>query len=101
MAPNADDQAFLSAWSRAEAFIEQAAPEFIILQCGADSVAGDPLTHLGYSAEAHAHAAKSLVQIAETHCKGRMLAVGGGGYNRDNLAHAWCNVVKSMIPKGE
>ena len=101
MAPNAGDQTFLSVWPKVEAFIEQAKPEFIILQCGADSVAGDPLTHLKYSAEAHAHAAKSLAQIADIHCKGRMLAVGGGGYNRENLAHAWCNVVKAMILEGE
>lgn len=101
MPPNAGDQAFHSAWLKVEAFIEQAAPEFIILQCGADSVAGDPLTHLGYSAEAHAQAAKSLARTADVHCQGRMLAVGGGGYNRDNLAHAWCNVVKAMIPQGE
>ncbi len=98
MAPNADDQAFLSAWAKAEAFITEAQPEFIILQCGADSVAGDPLTHLKYSAKAHAQAAKSLAHIADAHCSGRMLAVGGGGYNRDNLAQAWCNVVEAMIP---
>jgi len=101
MAPNAGDQAFLSAWAKAEAFIQQAQPEFIILQCGADSVAGDPITHLNYSAKAHAHAAESLAHIADTCCDGRMLAVGGGGYNRDNLAQAWCNVVQAMIPKSE
>jgi len=101
MAPNADDQAFLSAWPEAEAFVRQAKPEFIILQCGADSVAGDPLTHLQYSAKAHARAAQSLAQIADTYCNGRMLAVGGGGYNRNNLAQAWCNVVEAMIPDGE
>jgi len=101
MPPNADDQRFLSAWPKVEAFIMQAEPEFIILQCGADSVAGDPLTHLRYSAKAHAHASESLARIADTCCEGKMLAVGGGGYNRDNLAQAWCNVVEAMIPQGE
>ncbi len=97
MPPNADDPKFSSAWRKAETFISQAKPDFIILQCGADSVAGDPLSHLKYSAKAHAQAAKSLAHIADTQCKGRMLAVGGGGYNRDNLAQAWCNVVEAMI----
>jgi len=97
MAPHSGDEAFFSAWAKAESFIEQTKPEFIILQCGADSIAGDPLTHLNYSAKAHGTAAKALTRIAETYCNGRMIAVGGGGYNRDNLAQAWCNVVEAMM----
>ncbi|VAX11707.1 Deacetylases, including yeast histone deacetylase and acetoin utilization protein [hydrothermal vent metagenome] len=96
--PEADDQAFLQAWSKVEEFITQAKPEFIILQCGADSIAGDPITHLKYSTQAHAHAAASLSHIADSTCAGRLLAVGGGGYNRDNLARAWSGVVAAMIP---
>lgn len=99
--PGADDRAFLRAWPRVEAFIAEAQPEFIILQCGADSIGGDPLTHLQYSPEAHAHAAASLAAIADAACGGRLLAVGGGGYNRDNLARAWTAVVEAMIPAGE
>jgi len=98
MPPGADDNAFFQAWPKVEAFITQTQPEFIILQCGADSIAGDPLTHLKYSIQAHKHAAASLSRIADTTCAGRLLAVGGGGYNRDNLAHAWSGVVEAMIP---
>jgi acetoin utilization protein AcuC len=28
---------------------------------------------------------------------GRVLALGGGGYNRGNLAAAWNNVVEALI----
>jgi acetoin utilization protein AcuC len=98
MAPGANDNAFFLAWPKVEEFITQARPEFIILQCGADSIAGDPLTHLKYSIQAHTHAAASLARIADSTCAGRLLAVGGGGYNRDNLARAWSGVVKAMIP---
>lgn len=96
MAPGSDDRAFFQAWEQAEAFIEAAAPEFILLQCGADSLAGDPLTGLRYTEAAHAHAAKRLRAIADRHAGGRLLALGGGGYDLDNLARAWTAVVREM-----
>ncbi len=95
--PGADDEVFFQLWVQAEAFVEKARPEFIILQCGADSLAGDPITHLRYSASAHAHATRALCRIADRHCDGRILGLGGGGYNRDNLAAAWVAVVRSML----
>ena len=97
MPPGADDRAFLRAWESVETFIESAAPEFILLQCGADSLAGDPLTHLAYSSTAPRHAASRLCILAERHCQGRLLALGGGGYNLHNLASAWCAVVEAML----
>ena len=39
-------------------------PEFILLHCGADSLDGDPITHLRFSEAAHAHAAARLCAIA-------------------------------------
>jgi acetoin utilization protein AcuC len=97
MPPGAHDQVFFEVWERAEAFIDRARPEFILLQCGADSLAGDPLTHLAYSSEAHRHAAGRLRALADVHCSGRLLALGGGGYSLTNLAEAWCAVVDAML----
>jgi acetoin utilization protein AcuC len=31
---------------------------------------------------------------------GRVLGMGGGGYNRRNLARAWTRVVKSFLEAG-
>ena len=92
----AGDDDFFAAWERAEAFVDAHAPEFILLQCGADSIAGDPITHLQYTPAAHAHAARRLCALAERHCQGRLLAMGGGGYNRDNLARAWTAVLAEL-----
>lgn len=97
MPPDADDDAFLRAWERVEAFIDAARPEFILFQCGADSLAGDPITHLRYSSAAHAHAARRLCALADTHARGRLLAMGGGGYNRRNLALAWTAVLEQLV----
>ncbi|UCG72310.1 MAG: acetoin utilization protein AcuC [Chromatiales bacterium] len=95
--PGAGDRDFLAAWERAEAFLEAAAPEFILLQCGADSLAGDPITHLQLTAEAHGEVAARLARLADRHCAGRMVGTGGGGYNRDNLARGWTAVVQALV----
>lgn len=100
MAPGAGDAEFRIAWERVEAYLNAARPEFIILQCGADSLAGDPITHLQYSPAAHAHAAARLCDLADRHCAGRLLATGGGGYNRRNLASAWTAVVRAFVEHG-
>jgi acetoin utilization protein AcuC len=97
MPPGADDNAFLAAWERVEAFVRAARPQFIILQAGADSLAGDPLTHLEFTAQAHGHAAARLTALAQECCSGWVLALGGGGYNRVSLAAAWNAVVAGLI----
>jgi acetoin utilization protein AcuC len=97
MRPDAGDEDFFAAWQRVEAFLDAQRPEFILFQCGADSISGDPITHLRFSTAAHAHAATRLCAIADRHCDGRLLAMGGGGYNRRNLALAWCAVLEAMV----
>jgi len=97
MPPEAGDEQFYPAWERVETFIDRHRPEFILFQCGADSIAGDPITHLRYTPAAHRHAAQRLKRLADQHCQGRLLAMGGGGYNRGNLALAWTAVVKALL----
>jgi acetoin utilization protein AcuC len=97
MPPGAGDDQFREAWERVETYLEAARPEFILFQCGADSLEGDPITHLRYSEEAHAHAAERLCALADATASGRVLAMGGGGYNRRNLARAWTRVVRAFV----
>ena len=97
MPPGADDEAFFRVWAQVERFVDKARPEFILLQCGADSLAGDPITHMAYSSAAHRHAATRLCQLADRHCQGRLLALGGGGYDLKNLADTWCAVIEAML----
>ncbi len=94
--PEAGDDEFIEAFAKVEQFVDDSKPELIILQCGADGLAGDPITHLQYSPKAHRHAADLLHQLAHKHCQGRIIALGGGGYNRANISAAWTEVVKSF-----
>jgi acetoin utilization protein AcuC len=95
--PGADDEFFASVWPRVTAHLKKFAPEFIILQCGADSLEGDPITHLRFSARVHGQAARELAELADELGHGRVLALGGGGYNRANLAQAWTTVVENLM----
>jgi acetoin utilization protein AcuC len=95
--PGADDETFAQVWPRVLAHLQKYEPEFIILQSGADSLEGDPITHLRFSPEVHGRAARDLKALAESLGHGRVLALGGGGYNRTNLAQAWTAVVENLL----
>jgi len=101
MAPGSSDDEFLGAWQEALEFMETAAPEFILLQCGADSLNGDPLTHMKYSANAHYRAAFDLARLADRFGHGRLVAMGGGGYNLHNIAKGWCAVVHGLLDSSD
>ena len=97
MAPGSDDAAFQLIWPEVEDFLRDRKPEIILFQAGADCIAGDPITHLQYSPQVHTFVTKRLCAIADEYCEGRMLAMGGGGYNLTNLALAWNSVLKAML----
>lgn len=95
--PNVQDKDFYNAWKKIEDFLARVKPEFVILQAGADSVRGDPITHMALTPDAHAHATRQLCRIADEHCQGRLLVTGGGGYNRGNIAKTWTAVLEALI----
>ena len=94
--PGDGDAQFREQWNEVEVLIERTEPEFILLQCGADGLEGDPLAHLRLTEEAHAHAATRLRALADRICGGRIVATGGGGYNLANIGRAWTRVVQAL-----
>ncbi|MEM8630360.1 MAG: acetoin utilization protein AcuC [Pseudomonadota bacterium] len=63
------------------------APEAIVLQCGADAVAEDPLARLNLSNNAHWAIVAALRPLAP-----RYLVLGGGGYNPWSVGRLWTGV---------
>jgi len=94
--PGATDSDFISAFMKIENFINSMNFELIIFQCGADGLSGDPLTHLRYTEKSHEYAAKALHKVAHDKSHGRIIGLGGGGYNKQNLAIAWKKVVETF-----
>ena len=95
--PGAGDHEFAEAWPRVERHFEEYPPEFVVFQCGADGLNGDPLAGLRYTSQTHALAASSLCALADRHAQGRIMAFGGGGYDRGNLGKAWSAVLAELL----
>lgn len=94
--PGSGDKEFIEAFDRVEEFVRKSNPEMIFFQCGADGLAMDPITDLSYSSAAHLYASRKLHRLAHEVCRGRILAMGGGGYNPANVAAAWVAVAKEL-----
>ena len=97
LAPGAGDAEFFAAWVAVERFLDRFAPEFVIVQCGADGLSGDPLADLRLTPAVHTRVIRSLRALASRHARGRLMAFGGGGYRLDNLSMAWCAVLEALL----
>lgn len=64
------------------------APDAIVLQCGADAVAEDPLSRLALSNNAHWDFVAAVMSLG---CP-RLLVLGGGGYNPWSVGRLWTGV---------
>lgn len=95
--PGAGDEELIQAAKELEAFASEASPELIILQAGADGLASDPLTHLTYSLRGYIAMVSKVRELADRLCNGRLVAVGGGGYDRRALAAAWVGLVEELV----
>ena len=94
--PGEGDERSKDILPKLETFATKAKPDFIIFQAGADGLAGDPLGGLRYSQVFHRSVAALLHKVSHDVCGGRMIVLGGGGYDVENCAKAWSAVVKEM-----
>jgi acetoin utilization protein AcuC len=62
-------------------------PQAVMLQCGADAIAEDPLSRLALSNGAHRAVVQALMGVAP-----RLIVLGGGGYNPWSVARCWAGV---------
>ncbi|MBP1999316.1 acetoin utilization protein AcuC [Paenibacillus shirakamiensis] len=56
-------------------------PDIIVSQHGCDAHAFDPLSHMHCSMNIYQQMPAIIHELAHTHCQGRWVAVGGGGYD--------------------
>jgi acetoin utilization protein AcuC len=86
-----EDESFLAAF---DAIVPELAdafrPDVLVVQTGCDAHALDPLTHLRCTTGLFEGLMARIVAIAESHCDGRIVATGGGGYAiREVVPRAW------------
>lgn len=62
-------------------------PQVVLVQCGADALADDPLSRLRLTNRALWRAVRQLDRVAE-----KMIVLGGGGYNPWSVARCWTGI---------
>jgi len=60
-------------------------PSAVVLQCGADSLAGDRLGVFNLSSRGHANCVRFVKSFNRP-----LIVLGGGGYSIRNVPRAWC-----------
>jgi len=79
------DEAYMKAFNTiAPPLIAAYNPDVMVLQLGADALAGDPLAHLYLTNNVYVEVINCLLSFNKP-----ILATGGGGYNLDNTVRAW------------
>jgi acetoin utilization protein AcuC len=74
-------------------------PEIILLQSGADSHKGDPLTHLSITVKTYYEIASWLHKYVHEMCYGKIMIFGGGGYLLSNVARCLVKVLSVFLEK--
>jgi acetoin utilization deacetylase AcuC-like enzyme len=61
-------------------------PELVLVSAGFDAHVADPIGSLGLETEDFTTLSRDVLDVARTHCKGRLVSCLEGGYNLDALA---------------
>ncbi|WP_093137702.1 acetoin utilization protein AcuC [Salinibacillus kushneri] len=77
-----EDDSFLEVYDKSlREITEHFNPDIIVSQNGVDAHAFDPLTHLCGTMRIYEYIPKLAHNLAHEYCKGRWIALGGGGYD--------------------
>jgi acetoin utilization protein AcuC len=64
-------------------------PEIIVMQFGADGHIDDPLVGLSLTTRTYIEVARTIHKLSHEISNGKLLVLGGGGYNPNNTARCW------------
>ncbi|MGH7609714.1 MAG: histone deacetylase family protein, partial [Candidatus Dormibacteria bacterium] len=68
--------------------LERHRPQLLLVSCGYDALAGDPLAALELAPETYQEAAAMLAEVAQQTCQGRLLWLLEGGYDLEAMPEA-------------
>lgn len=96
--PGSGTAAFRKAWEvlilpALEAF----RPELLVISAGFDAHKADPLAQLRLEAADFAWLTGKLLEVARTHCQGRVVSLLEGGYDLDALAESAAAHVRALM----
>jgi len=71
-------------------------PELILVSCGFDILAGDPMGTMRVSGAGVAYMTRILLELAEECCQGKLLLTLEGGYDLDNMRNGTLAVLTEL-----
>ena len=93
-----DGAQVLAAWrERLLPAIDAFAPQLLLISAGFDAHRDDPLANLRLDAEDFATLTSEFVQLAKTHCDGRVVSFLEGGYDLQALADSAVAHVRALL----
>jgi len=93
----AGDQDYLPAFEEiVPKFFEWFRPEVVVAQLGVDAHYSDPLTSLNVTLTGYTQMVRRIIELTDKYACGRLLALGGGGYNLEVVPVAWASVLHLM-----
>ncbi len=88
--PGTSDESYLDVFERVVPHaLSWFGPDVLVVQCGADAHALDPLAHLGLTSRAYETLFRRLVELSDAHTEGRAVFTLGGGYSLDATPRLW------------
>lgn len=87
--PRAGDKAYL--WAMEETVVPKLdafRPELLLISAGFDAHKGDPLADMELSDNGYYRMTRMLAEVADRHCKGRIISALEGGYNLKALGRS-------------
>jgi acetoin utilization protein AcuC len=71
-------------------------PQAVVAQLGVDTHYSDPLTTLNMTLTGYTHLVRRIIELTGQYAGGRLLALGGGGYNMEVVPVAFASVLHLM-----
>jgi acetoin utilization protein AcuC len=88
--PGVDDENYLDAFEQiVPPLLRRYKPEVILNQFGVDAHYKDPLVGLSLTTTAYYNITRTMHELAHELCYGRLLMLGGGGYELKQVARCW------------
>lgn len=88
--PDAGPETWARVWSSCVMpVLEAYEPEAIVVQCGLDGLAGDPMKQWNLDLKSLLLSVQQVLRYTREHPGVKMLLLGGGGYNSPNAARGW------------
>jgi acetoin utilization deacetylase AcuC-like enzyme len=80
--------------------LEEFSPDLLLVSAGFDAHASDPLANINLHEEDFAWVTSRLCDLADKHCKGRLVSTLEGGYDLDALAKCVKTHLKILLDRG-